>query len=325
VGGCFAGAASWHRGAGTEGGTDAKGRPDRRGTPGQAHHPAVRVAAVCYGGRVPRLRSALLWIAVCLVAACAGRGLWTDLGSVAEGTPTAGRLRRPATVPVRGDGLVVPPRWRARGLRYGSDELVGAIARAAAKVRAAHPGAVLGVADLSPTRGSARPFHRSHQGGRDADLLFYTLDARGRPAPPPDAMIRFGADGRPVAGAVQRRFDDARNWALVEALLTDPWVRVQWIFVARPLARRLLAYARRVGRPAWIVAYAAAVLHQPRGSPPHDDHFHVRIYCPRNDRLLGCEDRGPIWRYEKKRYKYPGAERYDPVAFRAALVAGRLR
>ncbi|RMG97288.1 MAG: murein endopeptidase [Deltaproteobacteria bacterium] len=270
----------------------------------------------------PRI-AALVGIAVAL--GCAGRGLWTDLGSVAEGRPTRGRLRNPAAIPTRAPGLVVPDKWRARGYRYGTDELVAAVRRAAAAVRRAHPGAVLGVADLSPPHGSAAPYHRSHQGGRDVDLLFYVVDARGRPRPPPADMVRFGGDGRPRdEGAGPLRFDDARNWALVEALLTDPSIRVQWIFVSRPLADRLLDHGRRIGRPAWIVALARAVLHQPRGSPPHDDHFHLRIYCPRSDRALGCEDAGPVWRHEKKRYKYAGPERYDPVAWRAAFVLARL-
>jgi hypothetical protein len=45
------------------------------------------------------------------------------------------------------------------------------------------------------------------------------------------------------------------------------------------------------------------VLHQPGDSLPHDDHFHVRIYCPVGDRHAWCVDRAPL-RWTKKAYKY---------------------
>ena len=284
---------------------------------------------------VARARRILAGVgALVLLGSCAGAGLWTDLTSVSVGRSNAGRVRKPARLPTRGATWVVPTRWRERGLRYGVDELVAAVVRVSQEVRArTGRRARLGVADLGPRAGGASPWHRSHQSGRDVDLLFYTRDGRGRPLPPPEGdMIRFGADGRPLPPRgedapyddsqwASRRFDDRRNWALVEGLLSDPTVRVQWIFVSEPLKQRLLRYARRHERPPWVVAYAQQVLHQPGGSPPHDDHFHVRIYCTRADRFHGCTDTGPVWRHEKKAYKYYGPERYDPVMWRLALVA----
>ena len=64
-------------------------------------------------------------------------------------------------------------------------------------------------------------------------------------------------------------------------------------------------------------------MHQPGGAPPHDDHFHVRVYCSRTDRFHGCEDGGPVWQHEKKTFKYVGPERYDPVTWRVVLAAPR--
>jgi penicillin-insensitive murein endopeptidase len=64
-------------------------------------------------------------------------------------------------------------------------------------------------------------------------------------------------------------------------------------------------------------------MRQPPDAPPHDNHFHVRVYCSRADRFHGCEDRGPVWRHEKKTFKYGGPERYDPVAWRRHLGGGR--
>lgn len=267
------------------------------------------------------------WLAALLLAtSCAGPNLWTDGTSVSTGTTGRGRMRRPAQLPLAGPGFKVPQRWSERGFQYGVDELVAAIQRAAKRVSGRAKKVLLGVADLGPLRGGKSLWHGSHQSGRDVDLLFYTTDPEGHPLPPlEDDMIRFDGDGKPYVRKratynevdwQRRRFDTARNWQLVEALLTDSTVRVQWIFVSEGLEARLLEYAARKRRPAWLLEYAATVLYNPADAPPHDDHFHVRVYCSRGDRFHGCVDRGPVWQHEKKRYKYSGPETYDPFQWR---------
>jgi hypothetical protein len=42
------------------------------------------------------------------------------------------------------------------------------------------------------------------------------------------------------------------------------------------------------------VKLAGDLMRQPGGVPPHDDHFHVRIYCAREDLLDGCRNLGPL-------------------------------
>src|SRR5262249_46169576 len=152
-------------------------------------------------------------------------------------------------------------------------------------------------------RGGPSAWHKSHQTGRDGDVLFFATGADGGPAPPPSAMARFGDDGLASDG---RRFDVARNWLLVRALLDDPAVEVQFLFISTGLRQMLLDHAVALGEPADLVERAAAVLLQPGDAPPHDDHLHVRIYCPASDRTLGCRDRGP-YRWLKKGYKYLAA------------------
>ncbi|MCA9669970.1 MAG: penicillin-insensitive murein endopeptidase [Myxococcales bacterium] len=100
-----------------------------------------------------------------------------------------------------------------------------------------------------------------------------------------------------------RRFDKQRNWALIRAMLVDPLVRVQWIFIGKPLKKLLLAHAKRKKAPAWLVARADAVMHQPGDAQNHMDHMHVRIFCAPADRALGCVDYGPK-RWLKKTIKY---------------------
>lgn len=281
--------------------------------------------------RSARLCAGVALLLGALLLACAGPNLWTDWTSVSTGHSNRGRLRLPARMPLKGVGFRVPARWEEREFQYGVDELVQAVQRAARLVRGSSRKVVLGVADLSPLRGGRSRWHASHQSGRDVDLIFYTADEKGRPlAPAEHDMIHFDAEGLPYAPKkvvytdeawATRRFDTARNWALIESLIGDPSVRVQWIFVSEGLRQRLLEHARKRGAPAWAIEYASVVMRQPADAPPHDDHFHVRIYCSRSDRFHGCIDRGPVWQHEKKSFKYGGAERYDPVLWRLVLGA----
>ena len=268
----------------------------------------------------------LLLAVVCVAWGCARRS--TQESSASVGRSNAGRLLNPVRLPERGPDWIVPARWTERGALFGVQELVRGVQRAAASVRRQYPRARLGVADLSVAGGGGSRWHRSHESGRDVDLLFYTVDDRGRSLPPPDDMVAFDETGRPkppAAGSYEdalwseRRFDPAANWALIEALLLDPAIRVQRIFVSDGLKVLLLDHARQHGRPMWLQRYAELILLQPGDSHPHDDHFHVRIYCPRSDRYRGCEDTGPVWHHEKKTHKYSGVERYDPIRWRLAL------
>lgn len=251
-----------------------------------------------------------------------GCSAWPDPTSLSQGDPNHGAIVRPRRIAADGPGWEVPPTWLDRGFQHGTDEIVGAIEHAAERVARSHPPGRLGIADLSRVSGGPSRWHRSHHSGRDIDVMFYSVDARGRPMPPPrEVMIPYDAEGRATPRTetpdlVPRFFDVARNWALVEALLTDPTIRIQWIFVFDPLRVRLLEHAERQARPRWIREYAALVMRQPGDSAPHDDHFHIRVYCSRSDRRRGCVDTGPVWQHEKKTHKYVGPERFDPVQWR---------
>jgi penicillin-insensitive murein endopeptidase len=239
----------------------------------------------------------------------------TDGSSVSVGTFNRGLLRRGARLPESGEGYRIPPLWNARGTAYGTDELVDAIVRAARRVQREYPGALLGVGDLSQRGGGDSVLHRSHENGRDADLIYYAVDEQDRPVAPADSMPRYpfhdlrarvplpsehGVEYGPFS---PRWFDVPRNWALVRALLEDPRIEVQYLFINERLRDRLLAWAREIEDDVDVVERAEALMHQPGDSMPHDDHLHVRIFCSADDRPFGCQDRGPV-RWWKKRYKY---------------------
>jgi len=248
------------------------------------------------------------------VPGCANLGLIDDGTAVAFGPNNDGVLIAGARLPLQGEGYHVPATWAQRGNLYGSDELVTAIVRVGRQVKN-HTGRSLGVADLSPPGGGKSRWHGSHQNGLDVDLLFFMRDFQGRSVPS-DSMPHFDEDGletgNAAAAAGRRQFDTAANWAVVRALLGESTIAVQHIFVSDPLRQSMLAYARLSGEPFALIEHAAAVMKQPGDSAPHDDHFHVRIFCPESDRALGCRDRAPA-RWYKKTLKY-GLTRPSPVA-----------
>ena len=262
-----------------------------------------------------------------LASACVPGGL-TDFSSVSVGTFNAGALRHGCALSTQGEGYVVPPLWQARGAHYGTDEIVGMIERAARRVAREYPGAILGVGDLSLRGGRDSELHRSHRAGRDADLIFYAVDEKGRPVAPANSMPRYGTDDRrarppgPQEHGIRfgpyspRWLDVPRNWALVRALLEDPAAEPQYLFCNEHIRQQLLTHARSIGEDEALIERAEALLRQPSDSAPHDDHLHLRIHCALDDRALGCLDRGPM-RWWKKLYKYMPP--LDPETMPSAL------
>jgi penicillin-insensitive murein DD-endopeptidase len=178
---------------------------------------------------------------------------------------------------------------RGGGHAWGTPELVQVLKRSAFKVRKKHKGSVLFVGDLSAKRGGPLFGHNSHQSGRDADVGFYMKHDDGKQVNP-HRFVPFGGDGRARDGAIVR-FDDERNWLLIESLITDPKVDVRYVFISMGLRKRLLTYASQKKKVAPdLYAKAAAALMSPSDVDVHDDHFHVRIACPERMRPSCVEE-----------------------------------
>ncbi|MFO0715127.1 MAG: penicillin-insensitive murein endopeptidase [Sandaracinus sp.] len=181
--------------------------------------------------------------------------------------------------------------------RGGVPRLVSALERASSDVEHAFPGGMpLRIGDLASPTGGRHSRHRSHRSGRDVDILYYLMSPTGVPVEPRGrvAFSRFGVAPDPETGEIVV-FDDARNWQLVRSLLTDPSLEVQWIFCSRGVKSRLLRHALATEPDRALLARAAYVLAQPANAAPHDDHFHVRVLCTREETALGCRDVAPIW------------------------------
>jgi penicillin-insensitive murein endopeptidase len=218
--------------------------------------------------------------------------------SASIGSPTNGALRDGAALPLAGPGFRFNDK-RSAEARYGTDEVVAAIARAAERVARELPGGELVVNDLSLRAGGAIPHHGSHRAGRDADILFYLRDDAGTPIPSVGAPLDprgKGVDFKDLATPaddVPVELDSARTWRFVAALLDDERAVVQRIFVVEHLRTLLLAEAERSGAAPALVQRFAEVTCQP--SYPHDDHLHVRWFCTAEDIALGCEESAPIY------------------------------
>jgi penicillin-insensitive murein endopeptidase len=174
-----------------------------------------------------------------------------------------------------------------RGTAYGHPSLVLMLQRSAKQMAREAAGAVLLVGDLSSEHGGPLSGHRSHQSGRDADVGFFVMDQKGRPEKV-DRFVAFDRDGKAKdqSGLV---FDDYRNWLLIQMWLKDSRAGIKYVFVSKPLRQRLLDFAS--SRPAFrkYAIAASQLLVQPTNSSDHDDHFHVRITCPKGQERLCVE------------------------------------
>jgi penicillin-insensitive murein endopeptidase len=122
----------------------------------------------------------------------------------------------------------------------------------------------------------------------------YLTTLEGAPVDSP-GFVHVGADGlaHDENGGRWLRFDVAREWSLVRALVEDPEARVQWIFVSEVVEALLLEWARAIGDPAETIWRAQQMMLEPRPGGVHDDHIHVRVACAPEEIAQGCEPSGP--------------------------------
>ena len=212
-------------------------------------------------------------------------------GADGIGTTSVGGLRNGVRMAIEGPHHRL---YRRADRAFGTAALVGLVERASAAVACRFEGAVLSVGDMSGEAGGRITGHSSHRSGRDVDFAFFVTDLLGEPleSTPLSRFDRFGLSSRDDEAIL---FDTARNWALVEALLEDGSAEVQWIFVSRGLKALLIEWGLEHAAHPETVARALEVLRQPGDSAPHDDHFHVRIFCPDGMSGAFCENTGPLW------------------------------
>jgi penicillin-insensitive murein endopeptidase len=222
------------------------------------------------------------------------------LGSLTTslGAPAGGHLQGGVRLPDRGPGYYHNPK-RPTEARYGTVETLQTIVRAAAIVDRDMPGSSLTINDVGLREGGPISQHGSHQAGRDADILFYVLDMKGKPIPAvgvPFDPKGQGIDFKDLAipGDDQKvKIDLPRTWRFVQALLEEAPDQLQRIFIVEHLRNMLVTEAERARAPKAIRQRFDELTCQP--STPHDDHMHVRFFCSPEDMALGCEDSAPLY------------------------------
>ncbi|GEM_PF-858015 len=227
-----------------------------------------------------------------MTSAKARRLLAQPSGSLSYGKTSRGRLVRGSRIALSGNGYRFFPHIRERGTHYGTDEMKAWLPRLGQRVKQrVRNSPDLAIGNVSLRHGGRSQWHVSHQAGRDVDLCMYAIDKETKKPAVLDNFVKFNWRGGSWDGKL--KFDARRNMELVRAMVEDEQVSVQWVFVARWLKRRILAAARANTVPAPIIARMAEVMRQPSDSAPHNDHFHVRIYCSHQDRKYGCVMREP--------------------------------
>lgn len=233
------------------------------------------------------------------------------------GLPFQGVLAASLSLPPQGPGYAL---LRRPGRNFGTPAMISAIRFAAEEVDRQLPGSTLAVGDLSARQGGRIPGHKSHRTGRDADLLFYVTTLGGAPIDSPGFRV-VGPDGLGQTpgryGNLFFRFDLARNWLLIKALISAPSSEMLWIFVSRPLEALLIEYALARGEDPVLLWQAECLMLQPKNALPHDDHFHIRVGCSPQDAVAGCEDGGPQWPWREPAPALDGAT--EEASFNALL------
>ena len=236
---------------------------------------------------------------------------WSAFDSTSLRNPNDGALQGGVPLPLVAPGLRFNPR-RDPKARYGTVEVVRALLRAGARVDQELGGLPVTINDLSRERGGPIPHHRSHQSGRDVDVLFYQLGPDGEPIASVGAFFDpegLGVDFRDLADPnddISLRFDTDRTWLFLRALIEDEEAQLQQIFVAEHLRSLLLEHARSSNQPSTTVTRFAEMSCQP--SYPHDDHFHFRFFCAPDDIAQGCRDSAPLYPWHLKRLERAAAQ-----------------
>jgi penicillin-insensitive murein endopeptidase len=230
------------------------------------------------------------------------------------GSYTAGCLSGAVSLPANGTGyqLMRP----SRGRSYGHPDLIRFIEGLAQTTHLQQWGVLL-IGDLGQPRGGPTPSgHRSHQTGLDVDI-WYLLSQQAA-----TRSLEFNERETWSAPSVLDTKSDAisdNQWSpahekILEAAARRP--EVDRIFV-NPSIKRLLCtrksasdWLRKV-RPWW----------------KHDDHFHVRLKCPLNNKNCtgqeplpesdGCDASLAWWFSEEAKSPVPAAKKPEPPALPA--------
>lgn len=232
--------------------------------------------------------------------------------SVSVGDTSHGYLVGGAEL-VENDAVGILPEQKKRDLRYGTRHIIEMI-QAAGRALHQETKTKLWVGNIGKEQGGDITWSVSHNSGRDADLAFCYMNKLGEPKDPPDLVP---LNGQGLAAGQDLRLDPKRTWTVIKALLAYPKAEVQYLFMADGLKTQVLTHASNSGEKPELIKHAAALIRQPHGSAPHNDHLHLRIFCGKDDVLGGCTNTGAVhpwtklYTEDRKRFVAQTAELLD--------------
>ncbi|MDA8229974.1 MAG: penicillin-insensitive murein endopeptidase [Magnetospirillum sp.] len=222
----------------------------------------------------------VLMLAAGTAAGAGSADPWADIRVPASGrpeaigSPAAGCLAGAVALPPDGDGYQAIRLERNRF--YGHPDTIAFIRRLGRKAKGAGLGILL-IGDMAQPRGGPMSFgHGSHQTGLDVDIWFRMaqrpLTAAERAEPQPVSMVA----GRHVdpsrwSGAQVRLLRLAAETPEVDRIFVNPAIKAE--LCGSVTGDR--AWLRKI-RPWW----------------GHDEHFHVRLACPKDD--PACAAQAPV-------------------------------
>lgn len=214
----------------------------------------------------------------------------TTEGTHSVGSPGYGALYGAEKLAFDGEKIgFLPDHWE-RDRNYASPSLIGLLSRTAKELYQKTSRRIM-LGDLSAKDGGKITGHASHQNGLDADIALFYVDASGKPVEPKE-FIELDELGKSKDG--KYHFDAEMQWRFIETILLDTKSPVQYIFLFRPLKLMILEAGRKAGASEEMIARADNVIFQPKNALPHNEHMHLRIYCPPDPEGL-CECNGFLW------------------------------
>ena len=231
------------------------------------------------------LQTTLFVVLVCLCVTQAWAAETPGVGracgnSVSIGTPMNGVLRCGNRLQRWGEHHYLQPFTRDQDYRYGTDELVNGLLWVANSMAEAGIDRIA-IGSMSKRGGGDLPLSGSHESGRDVDLPFLMSNPSG--AHIESLYHHFNRRGISKTHGNWYRFDVEGNWRLLTSLLACPHFEVQFIVIAPALKKLLLAGAAKRGVSQEAISRIEQILVPPKWAKPHDNHFHVRIACPKKD------------------------------------------
>lgn len=203
----------------------------------------------------------------------------TQSASAPIGSYASGCMAGAVALPIDG------PTWQAmrlsRNRRWGSPELISLLERFSKDAAALGWGSGILVGDISQPRGGPMLFgHASHQIGLDADIWFTPKPAQ-RLSPEQREEMPFISmlDKSKFLTVDPRRWSDTHAQVVMQAA---SYPQVERVFV-NPAIKKKLCDTWRGDR---------SNFGKVRPIYGHDEHFHIRIGCPKG--ATGCKPQAPV-------------------------------